>query len=154
MSNTEGEKRPPSRGAKHICVPFASEAHYQDCVDDVTKYRQHLSTMYNHHPELFPQAWAQGYTFHDRYRLRKQAVTLRRLKLKATGAVFTVRPSFLLPYGMGRTEEVEKALFLRQWRVPFDALVYVFGRNAMFWYRAWLSFGRPNLVGTTVKHAA
>src|SRR5260221_573303 len=37
--------------------------------------------------------------------------------------------------------------------VPFDALAYVFGRNAMFWYRAWLSLGRPNLVGTTVKHA-
>ena len=59
--------------------------------------------------------------------------------------------SFLLPYGIGRTEEVEKALFLRQWGVPFDALAYVFGRNAMFWYRAWRSFGRPNLVGTTVK---
>jgi hypothetical protein len=22
----------------------------------------------------------------------------------------------------------------------------------MLWYRAWLSFGRPNLVGTTVKN--
>ena len=53
-----------------------------------------------------------------------------------------------------RTEEVEKALYLRQWGVPFDALAYVFGRNAMFWYRAWLSLGRPNLVGTTVKNAA
>jgi hypothetical protein len=65
-----------------------------------------------------------------------------------------VRPSFLLPYGIGRTEEVEKALFLRHWGVPFDALAYVFGRDAMFWYRAWLSLGRPNLVGTTVKYAA
>jgi hypothetical protein len=77
---------------------------------------------------------------------------VRRIKLNATGAVFTLRPSFLLPYGIGRTEEVERALFLRHWGVPFDALAYVFGRNAMFWYRAWLSFGRPNLVGTTVKH--
>jgi hypothetical protein len=153
MSNTEGEQRPPSRGTKHICVPFASEAQYQDCMTDVTKYRQHLSTTYAQHPELFPQAWAQGYTFHDRYRSRKQDVTLRRIKLKATGAVFTVRPSFLMPYGLGRTEEVEKALYLRQWGVPFAALAAVFGRNAMFWYRAWLSLGRPNLVGTTVKQA-
>jgi hypothetical protein len=152
MSNTEGEQRSPSRGTKHICVPFASEAHYQDCVDDVTKYRRHLSTTYDQHPELFPQAWAQGYTFHDRYRSGKPGVTLRRIKLKATGAVFTVRPSFLMPYGIGRTEVVEKALYLRQWGVPFEALAYVFGRNAMFWYRAWLSLGRPNLVGTTVKH--
>jgi hypothetical protein len=40
---------------------------------------------------------------------------------------------------------------LRQWGVPFDALASVFGRNAMFWYRAWLAVGRPSLVGTTVK---
>jgi hypothetical protein len=153
MSNPEGEKRAPSRGTKHICVPFASEAHYQECVDDGAKYRQHLRTTYEQHPELFPQALAQGYTFHDRYPVRKQRCVVRRIKLKATGAVFTLRPSFLLPYGIGRTEEVEKALFLRQWGVPFTALAYVFGRDAMCWYRAWLSFGRPSLVGTTVKHA-
>jgi hypothetical protein len=153
MNNTEAKKRLPSRGTKHICVPFMSEAHYQDCVADVTQYREHLQTMYRQHPELFPQAWAQGYTWHDRYGVRKQQCMVRRIKLKATGAVFTLRPSFLLPYGIGRTEEVEKALFLRHWGVPFDALAYVFGRNAMFWYRAWLSFGRPNLVGTTVKQA-
>ena len=109
--------------------------------------------MSRQHPELFPQAWAQGYTFHDRYRSRKQSVVVRRIKLKAAAAVFTLRPSFLLPYCIARTEEVEKALYLRQWGVPFAALAYVFGRNAMFWYRAWLSLGRPNLVGTTVKRA-
>jgi hypothetical protein len=71
-----------------------------------------------------------------------------------SGAVFTLRPSFVLPYGIARTEDVEKALFRRQWGVPFAALAYVFGRDAMYWYRAWMSLGRPNLVGTTVKHAA
>jgi len=86
--------------------------------------------------------------------VEKQNVTVRRIKLRSTAEVFTLRPSFLLPYGIARTEEVEKALYLRQWGVPFDALAYVFGRNAMFWYRAWLSLGRPNLVGTTVKSAA
>src|SRR4029077_9964192 len=128
-----------------------SEAHYQECMDDIATYRQHLQATYDQHPELFPQAWAQGYIWHDRYGVRKQRCVVRRIKLKATGKVFTVRPSFLLPYGIGRTEEVEKAVFLRQWGVPFDALAYVFGRNAMVWYRAWRSFGRPNLVGTTVK---
>jgi hypothetical protein len=42
---------------------------------------------------------------------------------------------------------------LRQWGVPFSALAYVFGRDALFCYRAWLRLGRPNLVGTTVKRA-
>lgn len=154
MSNTEVEKSPPSRGRKHICVPFENEAQYQEGVADVAKYREYLTKMRAQHPELFPQLLGQGYTFHDCYRSRKQGVVLRRIKLKASKEVFTLRPSFVLPYCIARTDEIEKALFLRQWGVPFAALAYVFGRDAMFWYRAWLSFGRPNLVGTTVKHAA
>jgi hypothetical protein len=67
--------------------------------------------------------------------------------------LFTLRPSFLLPYGIVRTAEVEKALFWRHWGVPCDALAYGFGRKARFWYRAGLSCGRPHLVGTTVKPA-
>lgn len=153
MSNTAEEKPPPSRGRKHICVPFADEAQYQGYIEDVVQYRTYLTQLSGQHPELFPQAWTHGYSFHDCYRSRKQGVTMRRIKLRATAEVFTLRPSFLLPYCIARTAEVEKALYLRQWGVPFDALVYVFGRNAMFWYRAWLSLGRPNLVGTTVKQA-
>lgn len=84
--------------------------------------------------------------------MQTQRCGVRRIKLKATGAVFTLRPSCLLPDGIGRTEEVEQALFLRQWGVPFEALAYVFGRNARCWSRTWLSVGRPHLVGTTVKH--
>ena len=151
MSNTEEEKSQPSRGRKSICVPFASEAQYQTCIEDVAQYRTYLTQLWRQHPELFPQGMGNGYTFHDRYRSRKQGVVLRRIQLTATAEVFTLRPSFLLPYCIARTEDVEKALYLRQWGVPFTALAYVFGRNAMFWYRAWLSLGRPNLVGTTIK---
>jgi hypothetical protein len=122
-------------------------------VADVAKYREYLMKLSARHPELFPQAIGGGYTFHDPYRSRKQGVVLRRIKLKASGEVFPVRPSFVLPYLTARTEEVEKALFLRQWGVPFSALASVFGRSAMFWYRVWCSVGRPNLVGTTVKRA-
>ena len=93
----------------------------------------------------------QGFPFHDAYASVKQDVIVRRIKLQTTGAVFTLRPSFVMPYMIGRTDAVEKALSLRQWGVPFDALASVFGRDAMCWYRAWLAFGRPSLVGTTVK---
>ena len=152
MSNTEGEKRAPSRRIKHICVPFASEAHYQDCVDDVTKYRQQSEHDVRPTPRTVSAGVGAGLLVPRSLSLRKPGVTLRRIKLKATGAVFTLRPSFLLPYGIGRTEEVEKALFLRQWGVPFEALAYVFGRNAMFWYRAWLSFG-PSQSGRDDRQA-
>jgi len=46
---------------------------------------------------------------------------------------------------------VERGLYLRQWGLPFDALAYLFGHDAMFWYRAEVALGRPSLVGTTVK---
>ena len=141
-------------GTKHICLPFPSAAQYREYVDDPAQYRQYLTQMLHQHPELFPKAMHQGFTFHDCYVSVKQDLIMRRIKLQATDAVFTLRPSFVMPYMIARTEAVEKALSLRQWGVPFDALASVFGRDAMFWYRAWLAFGRPSLLGTTVKDPA
>jgi hypothetical protein len=152
MKPGQVEPRPPSRGHKHICLPFESEAHYRACVEHLTQYREYLMKLLALHPEIFPQAMAAGFSFHDTYHSRKQpGLRLRRIKLTHTSEVFTLRPSFAMPYLIARTEEVEKALYLRQWDVPFEAMAYVFGRNAMFWYRAWLAFGRPSLVGSTVK---
>lgn len=154
MKPTEPEPNSPSRGQQHICLFFDSEEDYKACVADLSKYRAFLFKQYQQHPELFPQAFAAGFSFHDRYSSRKQKdLVLRRIRLKQSEEVFTLRPSFVLPYLIGRTEEVEKALYLRQWDVPFEALAYLFGRDAMYWYRAWMAFGRPNLVGTTVKVA-
>jgi hypothetical protein len=120
----------------------------------VEQYRAYLQEQLVAHPELFPAAMSGGYRFHSVYELRKRGLLLRRIQLKATGAVFTLRPSFVLPYGVARTDEVEKALYLRQFGVPFAALAYVFGRDAMFWQRVWLQLGQVNLVGATVKDPA
>ena len=148
------ETREPSNlRTKSICLPCESEAAYRQCVDDARQFRLFLQQMFAQHPELFPAAFRHGFKLHDSYRSVKQAVRLRRIKLKATGEVFLVRPSLLLPYLAAKTSEVEKALYLRRWGVPFEALAYVFGRDAMFYYRAWASLGRNSLVGTTVKAA-
>jgi len=138
-------------GTKHICVPLTSAAQYREYVDDPAQYRQSLTQMLRQHPELFPKEMHQGCTFHDCYVSVTQDLIVRRITLKATGAVFTLRPSFVMPSMIARTEEVEKALSLRQWGVPFDALASVCGRDAMCWYRAWLACGRPSLLGTTGK---
>ena len=140
----------PSRG-KSICVPFDNEEYYAACVADPESFRQHLTEVFGQHPELFPTSIDEGFVLHDKSWSLKQQLMLRRIELKATAGVFLVRPSFLLPYMVGRTEEVEKALSLRHWGVPFDALVYVFGRDAMYWYRAEMALGRPAIVGSTVK---
>lgn len=141
----------PSVSKKHISLPFDSESHYLDCLSNLSLFRNFLAQTFDSHPELFPQDFASGFTFHDCYLSKKLNLKVRRIKLKASGEVFYLRPSFLFPYMISRTDEIEKALYLRQWGVPFDALAYVFGRDPMFWYRAWIRMGESNLVGTTVK---
>jgi hypothetical protein len=47
----------------------------------------------------------------------------------------TIRPSFIMPYMTGVKGEIEKALFLRKFTVPFWALSHVFDKNTMYWYR-------------------
>ena len=138
-------------GHTPICVPCASEAQDRDSVDSPRQYRLSLSGMLKQPPALCPKDMVQGFTFHDGSVSVKQALIRRRITLKATGAVFTLRPSFVMPDMIGRTDAVEQALSLRQWGGPCDALASVFGRDARCWYRAWLAFGRPALVGTPVK---
>lgn len=139
------------REPKSICLHFASESEYDTCMEDSVAYRAYLSGMFAHHPELFPKAMANGFFFHGFLYSKKQNLSMRRIKLKANGEQYQIRPSFMMPYMIGRTDQVEKALFLRRWGVPFEALAYVFGRYGMYWYRAYVSLGRPSLVGTTIK---
>ena len=49
------------------------------------------------------------------------------------------------------TGDIEKAFFLRHSGVSFWSLAYVFGRYAMFYYRAFCSLGRYSVVETTIK---
>jgi hypothetical protein len=140
----------PSRG-KSICVPFKSEDHYAICVVDPDRFRHYLMELHSRHPELLPAGFEHGFVFHDKTWSIKQRVLTRRLRLIATGQLYPVRPSFLMPSMSAWTEMVERGLYLRQWGVPFDALAYLFGRDAMFWYRAEVALGRPSLVGTLVK---
>jgi hypothetical protein len=135
-------------------LPFESEAHYRQVVEDPVMFRQVIQESIAQYPELFPLEIGLGFTLHGSYYSTKQDILVRRIKIRASGQVFQIRPSFLMPYLSAKTDEVEKALYLRHWGVPFEALAYVFGRDAMFWYRAWLALGRPSLLGTTVKDAA
>ena len=100
------------------------------------------------YPELFPVDMSQGYQL---YGLRKQSVKMPDVKLRwicLTAQdeqnrlqVYTIAPSFILPYMTGYSDDVEKALFLRRYGVPFSGLSYVFGRNDMYWERLASLFG-------------
>ena len=92
---------------------------------------------------------AEGYVLHDTLpeSSKLPGVRFRRIELKAINAegkreVLTIASSGVMPYMTGLTDEVEKALFLRQFGVPYWGLTYVFGRDDSYWYRMTAGIGR------------
>jgi hypothetical protein len=141
---------PKPRGFSTICLPISKE-HYQQIIDSPARYRQWLDEAFRATPELFPAAFAAGYTLKDDRVSAKRGLRLRRIRCKDTGAAFSVRPCFVLPYMTAWTDQVDGPLFLRSFGVPFWALARVFGKGPMFWYRLAVGFGRNSIVGTTVR---
>jgi hypothetical protein len=140
-----------SRGQRTICIPVASESAYGEILEDLERCRAYLDEMLARHPELFPPQMQQGYRFYGLIFSKKLALKLRRLQILSSGEVYQLRPDFIMPYMIGKTDDLEKALYLRRYGVPYDALAYVFGHSAMYWYRAEQSLGKFSVVGTTVK---
>ena len=139
------------RGAKTICIPF-ERGSYAEVVRDSERFRSRVDEAYARDPQLFPKGMGEGYKLHDTYVSTKLGVCVRRIRLKASGDVYGVCPAFVMPYMVGYTAEVEHALFLQGFGVPFWALTHVFGRNDMYWYRLTSAVGRNSIVGTTVIH--
>jgi len=140
------------RGCSTICLPI-DQQRYQQIIDSPQQFRHTLDQFYRDMRELFPKDMAWGYTLKDDRVSARLGLRLRRIRCKASGAAFTIRPSFALPYMVGRTDEVEGPLFLRAFAVPFWAIARVFGKNPTYWYRLEVSLGRNSIVGTTVRQA-
>lgn len=145
----KGNATQVSRGNRTICLPIAEEV-YRTLVEDPWEFRRVLDECSRRMPELFPQNFGQGYHLKDQRVSAKQKLRIRRITLR-DGTSYSVRPSFLMPFLSARTAEVEKALFLRKFGVPYWALARLFGRNPMFWYRLESQLGRSSIVGTTVR---
>src|SRR5215475_7380039 len=139
-----------ARRCSTICLPF-DQALYPQLVADPAAFRLALARSFRDMPELFPDGFARGYLLKDRRRSRKLGLLLRRIRLRATGETFTVRPAFALPYMAGRAEGASGPLFLRAFGVPFWALARVFGRDHDYWYRLEVALGRNSVVGTTIR---
>jgi len=141
---------------KRITLPITMEK-YREIVDECYAYRKWVDEMIVEHPELFPKAIGAGYTLHDERtsgklsNVRLRRICLKDLDMAGKKQVFTIAPSGVMPYCVGYTDDVEKALFLRRFYVPFWALTYVFGRDDDYWYRMEQQFGGYNLVQTLVK---
>lgn len=142
------------RGSKTVCIPIERETYLQNLLD-ASAFRVLIDEMVESYPELFPQGMEAGYTLHSILPASRKLpdIRLRRIKLKKNGETYTIRPSFVLPYMTGYTEDVENALFLLNFSVPFWAITRVFGRDDMYWERLTERLGHNSIVGTTVRQA-
>jgi hypothetical protein len=147
------EQSKVSKANPRVILPIGY-GEYQDMAAEARRFRHWLDEMTAAYPELFPGEIGAGYTLHDFLpaSVKQPGVRFRRIKLKGgEQQVVTICSSDVMPYMTGYTDEVEKALFLRRFGVPFWGLTYVFGRNDDYWYNMTGRFGRYEIVGTVVK---
>jgi hypothetical protein len=141
-----------ARRCSTLCLPIGKDD-YAALIGDPGRSRAWPDRRFRAWPELFPRASRHGYRLKDARAPSRAGLRLRRIRLKAAGAPFSVRPSFPLPYLTGTTDEAQGPLSLRAFGVPFWALARAFGRDDMYWYRPEVSLGRNSVVGTTARRA-
>lgn len=138
-------------GDKTICLPIEAGMNYDPLVKDTKAFRAYLDQLIATHPELFPAGIEQGYCFHGFVESGKLHLSTRRIRLKCNGQAYQIRPATVMPYMIGKSEEVEKGVYLRRYGVPYEGIAHVLGHSAMYWYHATQAMGRASIVGTTVK---
>src|SRR5947208_15783446 len=97
-------------GCSTICLPISKDD-YLALIDDPPQFRRWLDAAFRDCPELFPAAFAKGYTLKDDRTPSKLGPRLRRIECNATGQSFRVRPSFVPPYMAGCAADAEQPLF-------------------------------------------
>ncbi len=126
-----------------------SREDYEPFIVDISFARKFLESAYNNYPELFPIDFLNQFKFNG-FEQRSKKTGLKMRRVCSNGVTYRVRPCFVLPYNREVTQDVEKALFLIKFGVPFWALAFIFGRNHMYWYRLFVSLSSFNLVGTSI----
>jgi len=140
------------RGGRTIRFSI-TETEYACFLNETDFARAFLGQLLAQHPELFPESMGTHYVFYGfTAPSRKMNLRCRRVRPgRRTGPVYTLAPSFVLPYMSGETKAAAGGLLLLRYNVPYWAVAFVLGRNAMYWYRLECALGRLSLVGTTVK---
>lgn len=131
-----------------IVLPL-SENNYASFLNEGKIAHQTIREIWDRNPELFPSQMTEGYVLNGKTRLSKK-MNIQMRKIKVDGQNYQIRPSFILPYCRAKTDLASKGLFFKRFGVPFWALAFTFGYNAMWWYRLYHSLGNYSIVGTTI----
>ena len=144
------------KSGRTITLPI-EESTYEEMLSDSRIFRTEVDHYAEQWPELFPAEIRSGYHLHGKRGSKKlDGFEMQRIKLiepdeAGKSIVLSIKPSAVMPYMTGYTDEVEKAHYLRQYGVPYSGLTYVFGRSDSYWYRQTTHLGRYSLVQTTIQ---
>lgn len=151
--NRSGDRSQAQRGERQIVVPMTREQ-FDHCWHDADRMHQVVDHAMANHPELFPACFRQGYGFYGFARPSRKLDGIRLRKVRPCGGdgpAYHLRPSFVMSYMTGTTDELEHPLLLASFGVPCWILTLIFGHNDMYWQRLVERLGRNRLVGTTVR---
>ena len=134
---------------REIVIPLDLQA-YTEAIEDNERLRSVLAECYAKHPECFPPEFENGFGFKDFKYSKKLDLRIRRIRvgLGDEERSYRVVPCDVMPYMVARIEDVEKALFLRKFNVPYWALEYVFGRCGNFYWRIERRMGMSSIAGS------
>jgi hypothetical protein len=150
--NRSAELPQSQRGERQIVVLMTREQ-FDECWLNAAKMRELLDRLMAEHSELFPPCLQAGYALHGFGRPSKKlgGMKLRKIMPRNGGEAYHLRPSFVMSYMAGTTDELEDPLLLASFGVPNWVLTRIFGHSDMYWHRLVERLGRNSLVGTTVR---
>lgn len=138
------------KGGRIIRLPI-SEDEYKVKIANHLLFRQWLETLPNNCKMLFGEDFDSGFNFHDIRYSKKMDLHYRRVIFIKTGHIYTIQPSFVMPYLSGKTHECKQGLLLLLRGSSLDSVVECYGENQEKWLNRLQHLGRFSLVGTTVK---
>lgn len=137
--------------SKTVIIPLGAVV-YAEIIDCPKKFQNHLDSLIEYYPEIFPIDISSGYILYGWAKpCKKISIKRRRIFLKYSKQEYLIHPCFVLPYLKGITEMVSKGLRMRKYNLPYHVIADTFGQDAMYWYRMELSLASNNIVGTTIK---
>ena len=150
--NRPADASQSQRGDRQIVLAMTKEQ-FDALWHDAAKMREFVDRSMAENPELFPPCLRQGYGFHGFARPSKKldGICLRKMRPRGGGPSYHLRPSFVMSYMTGTTDELEYPLLLASFGVSCWVLTLIFGRSDMYWHRLVERIGRNSLVGTTVR---
>lgn len=151
MAKSEGkEKTIKSSGTITLNI---SESIYERFVKEIPFAHEVIRQAFKEAPGLFPPSMSDGYKLNGKTtKSTKQGLVMR--KIHTGNRTYQLRPVFQMPYMRGKVEDISKGLFLLRFGVPFWALAIVLGKNAMYWYRCFISLAQHSLAGTSCYNSA